>query len=219
MRHIVNNLFESRFRFFGNGFYLYGMKTTIIAVVCLLFAKITLAQQDLLSFDEHNKYIYYQVADAPGLSADTLHARALNFLKTWYPKLKLKPAADAKDVAGDGKFLTYTGASVLRKESGEVVYALNMEFKDQKYRFWLTAFVFTPYERDRYGNFVPQPGIDIPLENALSKFEKKDANEYLDQTGAFCKQFSERLKQFLLNVTANAPKKPETTKKVVTDNW
>jgi len=34
------------------------MKTALIGLVCILFAKITFAQQDLLSFDEHNKYIY-----------------------------------------------------------------------------------------------------------------------------------------------------------------
>ena len=90
-----------------------------------------------------------------------------------------------------------------------------MEFKDQKYRYWLTGFVFTPYQRDRYGNYVPQQGIDIPLENALSKFTKKDVDGYLDETGTFCKQFGDRLKLFIIN----APKKEEITKKVVTDKW
>ncbi len=191
------------------------MKITIVALICILFGKVTFAQQDLLSFDEHNKYIYYQVADVPGLSVDTLHTRGINFLKAYYPKIKLKPVADGKNIAAEGKFLSYGGTSVLKHEKGEVTFTLNIEFKDQKYRFWLTDFVFTPYQRDRYGNFVPQQGIDIPLENAASKFEKKDVDAYLDETGAFCKQFGDRLKQFILNV----PKKEEVVKKVVTDKW
>jgi hypothetical protein len=191
------------------------MKTTIIALVYILFAKITFAQHDLLSFDEHNKYIFYQVADAPGLTLDTVHARVFKFLKKEYPKIKLKPTAGGNDIHGDGQFLTYGGISVLKHEKGEITFQFNIEFKDQKYRYWLTDFIFTPFQRDRYGNFVPQPGIDIPLENASAKFDKKDVDGYLDETGAFCRQFGDRLKQFIIN----APKKEEITKKVVTDTW
>ena len=191
------------------------MKTTIIALVCILFAKITFAQQDLLSFDEHNKYIYYQVVDMPGLTADTLHGRGLNFLKAFYPKIKLKTIPGENNISGQGKFLSYSGVSVLKHEKGEIAFQLSIEFKDQKYRYWLTGFIFTPYQRDRYGNFVPQQGIDIPLENILSKFDKKEADDYLNETGTFCKQFGDRLKQFEIN----APKKEEITKKVVTDKW
>jgi hypothetical protein len=189
------------------------MKTTIIALVCILFAKITFAQQDLLSFDEHNKYIYYQVVEMPGLTADTLHERGLNFLKAFYTKIKLKTTPGENNISGQGKFLSYGGVSVLKHEKGEIAFQLSIEFKDQKYRYWLTGFIFTPYQRDRYGNFVPQQGIDIPLENILSKFDKKEADDYLNETGAFCKQFGDRLKQFEIN----APKKEEITKKVVTD--
>ena len=189
------------------------MKTTFIALICILFAKITFAQQDFLSFDEHNKYIYYQVAEAPGQLVDTMHSRGINFLKAYYPKIKVKAVADGKNISAEGKFLSYGGTSVLKHEKGEVTFKANIEFKDQKFRFWLTDFVFTPYQRDRYGNFVPEPGIDIPLENAVSKFDKKDVDAYLDETGAFCKQFGDRLKQFILDM----PKKEEVVKKVVTD--
>ena len=186
-----------------------------MALVYVLFAKMAFAQQGLLSFDEHNKYIYYQVADAPGLPQDTLHVRGLSFLKTYYPKSKLKPITEGKIISGENKFLVYGGISVLKHEKGEIAYEFNIEFKDQKYRYWLTNFIFTPYQRDRYGNFVPQLGIDIPLETALTKLDKKDVDGYLDETGAFCKQFGDRLKQFIIS----APKKEETVKKVVTDKW
>ena len=176
-----------------------------------------MAQQDLLSFDEHNKYIYYQVVDMPGIPADTLYARGLNFLKTEYPKFRLKGTPNANNISGEGKFLTYSGVSVLKHESGEITYSLSIEFKDQKYRYWLTGFTFTPYVRDRYGNFVPERGIAIPLETAISKLNKKDVDSYLNDTGAFCKQLGERLKLDITKVPA--PKKTETTKKVVTDNW
>jgi hypothetical protein len=192
------------------------MKTIIIGCVCILFAKITLAQQDLLSFDEHNKYIYYQVVNMPGLPQDSLHERGLYFLKTAYPKTTLKTVT-AEGVEGEGKFLLYGGVSVLRHENGEISYELNIEFKDQKYRFWLTGFVFTPYQRDRYGNFVPQQGMYIPLENALTKLDKKELDGYLDETAVFCKQWGDKLKMYMLKVPAQ--KKEEVSRKIVTDKW
>lgn len=152
----------------------------------------------------------------PGIPADTLMQRGLKFLKAAYPKTTVKQD-NAVKTEGVGKFLVYGGLSVLKHEKGEIAYQLNIEYKDQKYRFWVTGFVFTPYQRDRYGNFVPQQGIDIPLEQAMAKLDQKDAGGYLDETGAFCKQFGEKLKLYLSRLPE--PKKVETTKKVVTDNW
>jgi len=192
------------------------MKYLIPVFLFLLITKTAAAQQNLLSFDEHNKYIYYQVETMPGIPADTLMQRGLKFLKAAYPKTTVKQD-NAVKTEGVGKFLVYGGLSVLKHEKGEIAYQLNIEYKDQKYRFWVTGFVFTPYQRDRYGNFVPQQGIDIPLEQAMAKLDQKDAGGYLDETGAFCKQFGEKLKLYLSRLPE--PKKVETTKKVVTDNW
>ncbi len=192
------------------------MKYLIPVFLLLLLTKSTIAQQDLLSFDEHNKYIYYQVETMPGIPVDTLMQRGAKFLKGVYPKTTVKQD-NAGKTEGTGKFLVYGGLSVLKHEKGEISYQVNIEYKDQKYRFWLTGFVFTPYQRDRYGNFVPQQGIDIPLEQAAAKLDKKDVDGYLDETGAFCKQFGERLKTYLSKLPE--PKKVEPTKKVVTDNW
>jgi hypothetical protein len=191
------------------------MKIIIASLTCLLFVKVSFAQKDLLSFDEHNKYIYYQVVDEPGLPADSLHSRTFYFLKSAYPKIKLKQTATA--ISGENRFVVFGGVSILKHEKGEIACQVNVEFKDQKYRVWLTGFTFTPYQRDRYGNFVPEQGIDIPLETATSKLEKKDVDSYLDETGAFCKQLGDRLKIYLMQ--APALKKEETTKKVVTDKW
>jgi hypothetical protein len=192
------------------------MKTLLFGLVIVLFAKNTFAQQDLLSFDEHNKYIYYQVVNMPGIPADSLHERGEYFLKVVYPKTVVKNLS-AEALLGEGKFITYGGVSVMRHEKGEIAYQVNIEFKDQKYRFWLTGFVFTPYQRDRYGNFVPQQGVEIPLETAISKLDKKELDSYLDETGAFCKQWGDKLKIYMLKTPA--PKKEETVKKVVTDKW
>lgn len=194
------------------------MKATLLILLFALFAKVTLAQKELLSLDEHNKYIYYQVADVPGVSADTLHAQLLYFLKSNYPKMKVKAkTTGALDLEGDSKFLTYSSNLVLKHENGEINYVLNIEFKDQKYRYWITSFSFTPYERDRYGNFIPRAGVDIPLETADTKLEKKEVENHLNETGAFCKQFTDNLKLFMSK--PKTVKKDEPIKKIVVDKW
>ncbi|MDB5131395.1 MAG: hypothetical protein JWR02_1144 [Mucilaginibacter sp.] len=189
----------------------------MIALASLFFAKVSLAQKELLSFDENNRYIYYQVADAPGLREDTLLARVSYFLKPEYSKIKLNRTANPNLLNGSGKFLVYGGGGLLKHEHGEIGYSLNIECKDQKYRYWLTGFVFTPYQRDRYGNFVPEPGKEIPLEAISNKLGKKDADSYLDETGTFCKQLGDRLKLFMTKTFA--PKKAEVAKRTVTDKW
>jgi len=195
------------------------MKTLLIVLTLVLFAGSASAQKQLLALDEHNQYIYYQVVDMPGHSADTLYTRGLNFLSSMDPKVKIThgSANNSKTLSGQGKFLTYGGLSITKHVIGEITYTINVECKDGKYRYWLTGFVFTPYQRDRYGNFVPQQGIDIPLEKASSKYSKKDADNYLDQTGAFSKDAGDRLKVYMLKISTI--KKDTETKKISTKEW
>lgn len=195
--------------------YLYGMKRFLLLIAGLVASGAVYAQKSLLSMDENNKYIYYQVVDMPNIKADSLQKNMVLFMKEFYPKEKsLKvdgPEASVKD-----KFLTYT--SLIKHENGEMAYSLNIECKDGKYRFWVTNFVFTPYEKDRYGMFVPVNGKDVPLEKASDKLQKKDVEGYFEQTGAFCKQLGDKLKKYMVEGKAQ-PKVDKPVKKVVTDKW
>ena len=169
-----------------------------------------------MSLDEHNKYIYYQVVDIPGASVDSLDKNALSFLKDFFPKIRPKHSDNGALSIGD-KFLTYT--SLVKHENGEMAYTFTIECKEGKYRYWLTDFIFTPYEKNRYGVFVPVNGIEIPIENASSKLTQKDVDGYFDQTGAFCKQLGEKLKKYMAE--EHSVKKPDQqpVKKIVTDKW
>jgi hypothetical protein len=191
------------------------MKKIAVLVISLMVAGMANAQKSLLSLDEHNKYIYYQVVDLPGISADSLYKNAEYFIKSVYPKTKSAKSSNSINIKD--KFLTYT--SFVKHENGEMAYTLNIECKDAKYRYWLTDFVFTPYERNRYGVYVPVSGIEIPLESAESKVIKKDLDGYFDQTGAFCKQLGEKLKKEMTE--GHTTKKPDQqpVKKIVTDKW
>jgi hypothetical protein len=194
------------------------MKKLFIALVCLLAVKSAVAQKDLLSIDEHNKYIYYQVVQQPGLTLDTFQNRTAYFLKVYYPKNKVNKGELTESITGTGKLLMLTGITAAKHIDGEVRYTFNIEYKDQKYRYWLTDFVFTPYYVDRYGNSVPQPGLDIPLEKGALKLQKGQLNNYAIQISNYSKQFGDRLKQRMLMVSA-APMKDDKKKIITTKDW
>jgi hypothetical protein len=194
------------------------MKKIFIVLLCLCAAKSAMAQKDLLSFDEHNKYIYYQVVEQPGLIIDTFQNRAFYFLKINYPKNKINKSETPSAISGTGKLLMLTGLSVAKHVDGEVNYTFNIEYKDQKYRYWLSNFIFTPYKVDRYGNSVPVEGVDVPLEEGSSKLEKLQFNSYLNQTGKYSKAFGEKLKQYMLMISA-APVKADKKKVISTKDW
>ena len=194
------------------------MKKNLLIITGLLFFQIANAQKSLLFLDEHNKYVYYQVIDLAGISVDSLNKNAAYFIKTVYPKVKVT-SSNTGGIGVSGKFLTYNAVTFVKSESGEIDYTLNIECKDAKYRYWVTDFIFKPYKRDRYGAMTAEPGIELPLETALSKLEKKEFNGYLDQTGIFCKQLSERLKQYMIEGSKEKKIEDAPTKKIVTDKW
>ena len=193
------------------------MKKIFIVLMCVLFARSASAQKDLLAFNEQNKYMYYQVVEQSGTIVDTLKDRALYFLKKAYPKNTISKGETSGNYTGTGKFLIVSGLAVAKHIDGEISYTYYIECKDQKYRYWLTDFVFTPYKVDRYGNSVPQVGIDVPMESGASKLDKKQFENYLDQIGTYGKLFGTTLKQYMLKPAA-LPK--EEKKKVIsTKDW
>ncbi|MBS1521717.1 MAG: DUF4468 domain-containing protein [Bacteroidetes bacterium] len=192
------------------------MKKIILLIVCLVVSGMANAQKSLLSMDENNKYIYYQVIDMPGFKADSLQKNMVLFIKEFYPKEKSLQITNSGALVKD-KFLTYT--SLVKHENGEMAYSLNIECKEGKYRYWITNFVFTPYEKNRYGMFVPVNGKDVALEQASDKLQKKDVEGYFEQTGAFCKQLGDKLKKYMTEGKPRQPKEEKAVKKIVTEKW
>lgn len=192
------------------------MKKILLLIAGLAISGAVNAQKSLLSIDENNKYIYYQVVDMPGVKADSLQRNMVLFMKEFYTKEKSLQITNSGASVKD-KFLTYT--SLVKHENGEMAYVFNIECKDGKYRYWVTDFVFTPYEKNRYGMFAPVNGKDVALEKASDKLAKKDVEGYFEQTGAFCKQLGDKLKKYIKEGRPQQPKEDKPVKKIVTDKW
>ncbi len=195
------------------------MKKNILLAVLLLGFQSAFAQKSLLGLDENNRYIYYQVVDRPGLAADSLGKLALGFVTSSFANKKEKSANDSS-IKVRAYFETYSALAFAKHESGRITFELSIECRNNKYRYWITDFVFTPYERDRYGMFVPVVGKDVALENAKIKLDKKELEGYLDQTGTYCQDIGTRLKLYMqLDHHSKIKGSPDQSKKIVTKNW
>ena len=197
------------------------MKNILMAFICMLFVKAAVAQKDSLSFDENDKYIYYQTVSQPGLSADTLYSRGLYFMKTAYPKSKLALVTADKTqgvLTGKGSFLVSKKAFIATHEDGAINYTVRVEVKDSKYRYWFTDFVYVPYQRNRYNVYEPTPGITIPMEQAKGKIDKADFTEYLNRILLNSRQAGTTLKAYMLKVSA-LPKEAPKIKRISTKEW
>lgn len=149
-----------------------------------------------LPFDERGRYIYYEVVTQKGKTAEELKLRAMAYFKS--PAVKILLSEKDSLLTGKGKLIINKTAFVLTRPSGEVSYQLYLDFKAGKYRFWLTDFTFIPYQRDRYGNFVPANPIGTSLEQKPGKLNAAEWESYLKATAKEAQLFGERLKKGML---------------------
>lgn len=157
----------------------------------------TQKEEPLLSFDERGKYIYYEVVSLKEKTAEELKQRAKAYFKILVaPKIQL--SAQDSLWTGKGKFIINKTAFVLTRPAGEVRYQLYLDFKDGKYRFWLTDFSFIPYQRDRYGNFVPATPIGTSLEQKPGKLNAAEWESYLKVTAKEAQLFADKFKRAML---------------------
>ena len=162
--------------------------------------------------DERGKYIHYEIVEK-NIPADSLKERALGFLTL----KKLKSIQPAKEeIRATGKFIVTKTALMLGHPSGELLYNFTFEVKEGKYRFWLTDFLFIPYKRDRYGNFVASTPKGTPLENNPGKLNAGEWASYIDaadkQSNVLAAEFKDYLAAVQKIKTSNPKKKVISTK-------
>jgi len=184
------------------------MKSILILFLSLSFLRGS-AQQKQFSVDENGRYIYYEVVDSIVTSKDSLMRRArfvaakqkINFSKTTY--------TDSSMLAS-GKLILDKTMLVLGHPSGEVTYNFVSEFKNGKYRFWLTNLKYIPYQRDRYGNYVASTKIGTPLENSPDRLTAGSWKDVVESAYLKAAAFSTEFKKTLATPVAlkSNPKKP-----------
>lgn len=185
------------------------------AFFCTLSFAQTNPKDEQMPLDERGKYIHYEVVEAKQIPADSLRSRAAAFLKM---KKLSAVKITAGQVSANGKFLISKTAFVLTRPSGEATYNFVFEIKEGKYRFWLSDFVFIPYKRDRYANFVPSTNKGTPLENDPGKLSGTEWDSYISATTAQSNLFATSFKEFLAS-EKKIIVQPKVKASVSTKNW
>ena len=170
----------------------------------------------LLPRDETGKFTYYEVV-LSNVKTDSLQTRLLSFLTKNKREVKLKSTDGVKLTLATGKIIIQKSVTIISHPSGEITYQFNFETGEGKYRFWLTDFEFIPYQKDRYGNFVPSTTIGIPLEKEPKKSNAQQWEDYRLQASKYAADFAKRLKDHLVNKTVSLLPPPE--KKVISKTW
>ncbi len=189
------------------------IQTLLLLLVSSSFCR---AQADLLPVDEQGKFIYYELVEDPGTTKEQLGERAALFLKK-QKDLKLKTIQGDTTFTATGKLIINKTILVMSHPSGEVLYNFEIEVKNGKFRFWLTNFNFTPYQRDRYGNFVANTNKGTALENHPGKLNAAQWKEYQVQTAKYAAQFAQLFKDYM-TAKVDAQAKPKESL-VVRKDW
>ncbi|WP_316805078.1 DUF4468 domain-containing protein [Pedobacter nototheniae] len=192
------------------------MKYLLFSILTCTFFCVS-AQQKQFALDDRGKYIYYEVVDAKNLLKDSLMERAALFFDKLNAKnIKLESKTDTS-IFASGKMVIDKTLLVASHPSGEVNYKFTVEVRNGKYRFWLTDFEFIPYQRDRYGNYVPATPIATPLEKTPGKLNAAAWKDIVNSTYTKTIKLGEEFKKVLeTSLKEKTKKKAET---ISTKNW
>lgn len=168
--------------------------------------------------DETGKYTFTEVVDLNGLNKDQLFENGEKFMK----KIKVLNSnikhfnSDSKnyEISNRGSFYVYRLGSVKKGIGGAVEYDITLEFKESKYRYTITNFLFNEYKKNRYGKYEPVNGKYTPLEKEVSSLNKKE----WDKQRAVVYEKTEELIQNLYGQMIYAEEKKSKEQKSE-DNW
>lgn len=187
------------------------MKHFLIFILLFLGSAVVKAQNKTsLILDENGKYIYYEMVNQVGYTKEQFQTNALIFLKK--EKLAIQSKSDTSFIAS-GKFIVRNSALKVKHPDGETSFDLTIEFKDNKYRYWLTNFNYSTYKFSRYGYYRPDNSLSKPLETMPSKIDESTWKGVISSIETSCKAFAERLKLKMKDSADVSEKRKQVIKK------
>lgn len=174
------------------------MKNLLKILLVVLFASGGLNAQDAsrLPVDKETKLVTYsEVVEMPGMSKDTLYARAMNWFKKQYknPNEVIKEQDASKgSITGVHRFkITKEVPSnkknepAVKNDAGLVSYTINIAAKDGKYRYEITKINWK-----QASHFA----IERWMDTQAATYDPAYAG-YLEQTDEYMKKLVEDLKK------------------------
>lgn len=193
------------------------MKFVKSLIALLIFCNAGYGQDKALTLDERGKLIFYEVVGNVDSPIDSLFRRAEAFLLQGNNKFKSVVGSGDTAITASGKMLIAKSSLGMSRPTGEISYNFQAEFKKGRYRFWLTDFMFIPYMRDRYANFVPATSKGMSLDADPGKLSAAEWKSHKKLTAKSAAVLGNEFKKAL----AKPLNKPEVTKKtnVSTKEW
>ena len=165
----------------------------------MLSGLISKAQSDVLPINEQGRFIHYERVETKERSGNQLKENLNSFSKNPVKALKLKSNEGDTVFVFLGKFIISKTLLVMSHPSGEILFHLQVELKEGRFRFWLTDFSFVAYQRDRYGNFVPTTNKGIPLESSSGTVNSSQWREYQVQAAEYAVKLAREFKNHMSN--------------------
>ncbi|MDN3586765.1 hypothetical protein QWY86_08815 [Pedobacter aquatilis] len=172
-------------------------------------------QQKQFTLDERGKYVYYEVVGTK-INRDSLVLRAENFIKL-NKKSFIKSILTDSSITSEGKMIVDKTILVASHPSGEVNYTFNFEARNDKYRYWITDLEYIPYNRDRYGNYVPTTTIATPLEKTPGKLSAGAWKDIVESVYVKAEKLGENFKKVL--ATSQVKTLIKKTESISTKKW
>ena len=177
-------------------------------IALILFHHYSFSQIDNLPRGENGLISFEEVNELKHLKKEALFDNAQRFLsgiKEVDQKKKINNlvVVDSIMKAGTkGSFLVYN----IKSPAGEIKYDVNVQVKDNKYRYQFTNFVFYPYGRDRYGKFKINKWKSKPLEDLFYSGDQIKWDKHKTST-------NNKVNKLIANLAISMLELPHTEKK------
>jgi len=193
------------------------MMRLILFPLCLFATQIA-AQTASLPVDERGVHTFLEISELNAAKKETMPANIRHFFKSNAKALKLRSSKGDTAFSGTGKMILTKSTAGIGHPTAEVNYNILVELRENKYRLILTDYIVTPYERDRYANFVPST-TKYRLEDKPGKLNRGEWEANMKYVITESGKLSEKLKTAMN--TTQAIGKPESEKPaaVSTTKW
>ena len=174
-----------------------------LLVLIVVIAHFNTNAQVVMPKDENGKITYLDVVKEDSIPTDSIARRIQGWVKFTYPKRKVTLDTTAHTISTRDRFLVYLNPGVLKEIHGAIRYDVSIEWREGRYRYTFTNFVFEYYKQDKNYKYNPT-GNTKDLEEEKFAGWQSAWEKHKNTTDAYIKEKIEDLKKAVEN------KKPET---------
>jgi hypothetical protein len=176
--------------------------------------------QDVMPKDESGFFTYYDIVELPGYPSEILLKNAKDFLKEFSVRGSKKKYFEfdkqALKVINKGSYKVSNMWGLGKHTDGIVMFDMNVEIKEGRYRYIITNFVFQEFKRNRYGKHEPVKGSEKPLEIEVSKLSKPQWEKHQQHTH---EKIQSLIMDFKVAMASVEDKKEKNKRKKIDDDW